>query len=84
MNKNIIILTLAVTLLLFGCNEKVFSNETIKIATFNIQIFGKAKRQKEDVMEVLTKTVRNFDIIAIQEIRDKSETTLPFVVNSWS
>lgn len=31
-------------------------------------------------MEVLVKTVRNFDIIAVQEFRDKSMTTLPYFV----
>ncbi len=31
-------------------------------------------------MDILTKTVRNFDIVAIQEFRDKSEKTLPYFV----
>ena len=81
MNKSLIPTILIATFLLFGCNEITYSNDTIKIATFNIQIFGKTKRQKEDVMEILTKTVRNFDIIAVQEFRDKSETTLPYFVD---
>lgn len=42
----------------------------IKIASFNIQVFGQAKSQKEDVMQVLSKTADNFDILAVQEIRD--------------
>lgn len=53
-------------------------NETIKIASFNIQVFGKSKRAKDDVMDVLVNTIRKFDIVAIQEIRDKSETTLDY------
>ncbi len=55
-------------------------NKTIKIATFNIQVFGRSKRKKQDVMNILTKTVRNFDITAVQEIRDSSETTLDYFV----
>jgi len=51
--------------------------ETIKIAAFNIQVFGRSKRQKEDVMNVLTRIVREFDVILIQEIRDSSEETVP-------
>ena len=51
------------------------SEEVIKIATFNIQIFGKTKSEKNDVMEILAKTARNFDIIAVQEFRDKTEET---------
>ncbi len=53
------------------------STETIKIAAFNIQVFGRSKRQKEDVMDVLTSIVREFDLILIQEIRDSSEETIP-------
>ena len=57
------------------------SSNKIKIATFNIQIFGKAKREKPDVMDILKKTVRNFDIVAIQEVRDSSETTIQFFLD---
>jgi len=51
--------------------------ETVKIAAFNIQIFGQAKSQKQNVMEILTKIAREFDIVLIQEIRDASEQTTP-------
>jgi len=51
--------------------------DTIKIAAFNIQVFGRAKRQKEDVMDILTSIVREVDLILIQEIRDSSEETIP-------
>ncbi|PKL59054.1 MAG: hypothetical protein CVV34_00085 [Methanomicrobiales archaeon HGW-Methanomicrobiales-5] len=52
-------------------------NKTIKIASFNIQVFGKTKASKQDVVNVLSKIIRNFDIVAIQEIRDISQTSLP-------
>lgn len=58
-------------------------NETdpkIKIASFNIQVFGKSKREKEDVMQVLEKIVRNFDIVAVQEIKDRTLQTLPYFI----
>jgi deoxyribonuclease-1-like protein len=51
---------------------------SIKIAAFNIQIFGKTKRQKDYVMDVLTDIVREFDIVLIQEIRDSREETAPY------
>ncbi|GEM_PF-780937 len=57
------------------------ANNKIKIATFNIQIFGKTKREKQEVMDVLKKIARNFDIVAIQEVRDSSETTISFFLN---
>jgi deoxyribonuclease-1-like protein len=57
--------------------DQVEETETAKIAAFNIQLFGQAKSQKEDVMAVLTKIVREFDIVLIQEVRDVSEQTIP-------
>jgi deoxyribonuclease-1-like protein len=57
--------------------DSVEERTTAKIAAFNIQVFGRAKRQKEDVMAILTKIVREFDIVLVQEIRDSSEETAP-------
>ncbi|MFB0503614.1 MAG: endonuclease/exonuclease/phosphatase family protein [Candidatus Bathyarchaeia archaeon] len=53
---------------------------TIRIAAFNIQIFGESKRHKDYVMEVLVDIVREFDIVLIQEIRDSSEETAPYLL----
>jgi len=61
-------------------HDQVKETETAKIAAFNIQIFGQTKSQKGEVMAVLTKIVREFDIILIQEIRDVSEQTIPSFV----
>lgn len=52
-------------------------NHTVRIASFNIQVFGQTKLAKGDVMDVLAKTARKFDILLVQEIRDSSGTTLP-------
>ena len=52
------------------------SLDTIKVAAFNIQVFGVAKADKPDVMDVLAETVAAFDIVAIQEIRDSSGTAI--------
>jgi deoxyribonuclease-1-like protein len=57
------------------------ADDTITIAAFNIQIFGKSKRAKADVMDVLAKTVREFDVVLVQEIRDASETTAPIFLD---
>lgn len=53
------------------------SEDVITIGTFNIQVFGKAKREKEDVMQTLENIARHYDILAIQEIRDASLETIP-------
>ncbi len=51
---------------------------TIRIATFNIQVFGKTKRQKDHVMDILERICREFDVVLVQEIRDAKEETAPY------
>jgi deoxyribonuclease-1-like protein len=43
--------------------------ETIRIATFNIKVFGESKSQDSNVMGVLAQVINQFDLIAIQEVR---------------
>ena len=45
----------------------------IRVAAFNIQVFGKTKAGKPEVMDVLARVAREFDIVVVQEIRDASE-----------
>jgi endonuclease/exonuclease/phosphatase family metal-dependent hydrolase len=55
-------------------------NATLRIGAFNIQVFGKSKASKSEVMDVLADIIRTYDIVAIQEIRDKDQTALPQLV----
>jgi deoxyribonuclease-1-like protein len=55
---------------------------TIKIASFNIQIFGKTKANKPDVMYIITDIIQQYDLVAIQEIRDKSGTAIEKLMTS--
>lgn len=55
--------------------------DTIRVASFNIQVFGESKIAKPDVMGVITRVVRNFDVVAIQEVRAKSPAILPQFVD---
>lgn len=60
-------------------------NEKIKVGAFNLQIFGITKASKPEVISVISKIIRNYDVIAVQEIRDASQTSLPAlkdIVNS--
>ena len=50
--------------------------DSIKIASFNIQIFGQSKASDQEVMNILVQIIRNFDIVAIQEIRDAAGTAI--------
>ncbi|MFH1179152.1 MAG: endonuclease/exonuclease/phosphatase family protein [Candidatus Bathyarchaeota archaeon] len=63
-------------------NDALVTNDSIRIAAFNIQIFGESKRGKSDVMETLVDIVREFDVVLVQEIRDSSETTAPIFLEA--
>lgn len=45
----------------------------LKIATFNVQIFGSKKMANTLVREILVKVILRYDIILIQEIRSKRD-----------
>ena len=51
--------------------------ETIKIASFNIEVFGESKLAKAQVMKILADVVRRFDVVAVQEIRAAHQDVLP-------
>ncbi|OWF35411.1 deoxyribonuclease-1-like [Mizuhopecten yessoensis] len=48
----------------------------LRISAFNVKVFGQSKSNKADVMDILTKIVLRYDIILIQEIRDKAGTAI--------
>jgi endonuclease/exonuclease/phosphatase family metal-dependent hydrolase len=52
-------------------------SDLVRIASFNIQVFGESKASKPHVMQVLAEIVRRFDVVAIQEIRAKNQQLLP-------
>ena len=62
-----------------GALPHVDDGPTIKIASFNIQVFGKAKVEKADgaVIRTLAEIVRQFDVVAIQEIRTSDDYHIP-------
>ena len=53
------------------------TDRPVRIATFNIQVFGTSKLGKPEVMDVLAKVVRRFDVVAIQELRSTDQTVIP-------
>jgi endonuclease/exonuclease/phosphatase family metal-dependent hydrolase len=62
---------------LFGGASEAPDPGSIRIASFNIQVFGAAKMKKPQVVNVLVEVVRRFDVIAIQEIRSQDQNLLP-------
>ncbi len=55
--------------------------EDISLLSFNIQIFGKTKAGKPEVMDILSDIIMQFDLITIQEVRDASGTAVPILMN---
>jgi len=53
------------------------SGDTIRIASFNIQVLGQSKIRKPEVMDILARVVRRFDIVAVQELRSKADDVIP-------
>lgn len=49
-------------------------SEVARIATFNIQVFGKTKMGKPDVVSQLVDIVLQYDMVAVQEIKDIDQT----------
>ena len=45
----------------------------IRIASFNIQVFGDSKAANQPVMWTLATIIRNFHVVAIQEIRTQDD-----------
>lgn len=56
--------------------------DAVLVASFNIQVFGESKMAKQQVVEVLARVVRKFDIVAIQEVRSKSDEVIPSFVRA--
>ena len=51
-------------------------SDTVSVATFNIQVFGEKKADKPEVMKILARIIANFDVVAIQEVRDDKEQAI--------
>jgi len=56
--------------------------DAVLISSFNIQVFGESKLAKPQVVEILARVVRKFDIVAIQEVRAKSDDIIPRFVQA--
>ncbi|KAI3388607.1 hypothetical protein SNEBB_003028 [Seison nebaliae] len=53
------------------------NHDELHIGSFNIQVLGTKKMANADVVDVIIKILRRYDLVLIQEIRDTSDTTVP-------
>ena len=47
------------------------SEPSLLIGAFNVQVFGDSKSSKPAVMQRLVRIIRRYDVILVQEVRDK-------------
>ena len=66
----------SVLILFLLCSFLAFGQEKINIVSFNLRVFGQSKAEKEVVLNTIADIIRRFDIVAVQEIRDKEETAI--------
>lgn len=60
----------------------VCRSDFLHLGSFNIQTFGRSKRSKSDVMKSIVDIVSDFNLVGIQEIRDSSLETVPFLLSA--
>ena len=57
------------------------ASAALKVASWNIQIFGANKARNADLMKVVVDTVTRYDLVLVQEIRDPTGTTPTTLLN---
>ncbi len=86
-----IVILIAVLIFIAGCQvtykykraggSRRQQESYIKVASFNIQIFGQSKINNPEVMGVLARIVKRYDVVAIQEVRSVEENVIPSLLS---
>ncbi len=63
-------------------NTSAGDDGSLLIGAFNINVLGRTKVQRPEVVEVLVKILRRYDLVLIQEIRDISQTAIRNVLDA--
>jgi deoxyribonuclease-1-like protein len=56
--------------------------DSVRVASFNIQVLGQSKMEKPKVVEMLATILAQYDVIAIQELRSKEQDVIPRLVSA--
>lgn len=67
---------------LAGDSTPVRATPTIRVASFNLEAFGETKLDKPHVVDVVAKILRQYDLIAVQEIRSRNQDALPRLIEA--
>lgn len=55
---------------------------TIRVATYDVEIIGGEKVEQPALRDNLAKVIRQFDVVALQEIRSRNQNVLPQLVDA--
>jgi deoxyribonuclease-1-like protein len=72
-----IVFTIVILLGSYTVYDNFYSADTVKIANWNLQIFGQAKASDFELMKIYIDKIDDYDIVFVQEIRDASDTAFP-------
>lgn len=57
------------------------ASAALKVASWNIQLFTSTRAQNADVMKVVVDTIKQYDLVLVQEIRDATDSTTKTLLN---
>jgi endonuclease/exonuclease/phosphatase family metal-dependent hydrolase len=57
-----------------GESSATGGKDSLRIASFNVQVFGPAKASRPDIMAAIAKIVAEFDVVALQELRSDDDS----------
>lgn len=75
--KGLTFLLAWLSLLLLNADIIPAADQSIRIASWNIQNFGRAKAQDPDKMRIIATILKEYDLIAVQEISNVKEQSDP-------
>ncbi|MBA7503859.1 Deoxyribonuclease [subsurface metagenome] len=80
-----ILILIVALIFIAGCvstnNSDIQESNYIKIASFNIQIFGQTKISRPEIMDTISEIIKRHDVVAIQEVRSKEQNVIPTLLN---
>ena len=67
---------MVVIIVLYALFPPITQGEELKVASFNVRAFGQAKMNDRETVSHLVEIVKRYDLILIQEIKDRNGTAI--------
>lgn len=75
--KRALVAVLSASLLLAGCLTQPADGGTLRVAAWNLQVFGQSKAANASLLNDYAAKIQDYEVVFIQEIRDKEGTAFP-------